>query len=98
MSFPFLYPLKTSENQRFSDVSREYRDGSSAHNGLIQILLQFILISLQIKDYHLNKLWIMDYLTKKIIWINGLNNIHWFYAILVIRLGVALLHLPGSIT
>ena len=21
----FLYPLKTSENQRFSDVSREYR-------------------------------------------------------------------------
>ena len=29
---PFLYPLKTSENQRFSDVFRGYRN--VAYNGL----------------------------------------------------------------
>ena len=31
---PFLYPLKISENQRFSDVSRGYRNGTLVWNGL----------------------------------------------------------------
>ena len=31
---PFLYPLKTSENRRFSNVSRGYRNGTLASNGL----------------------------------------------------------------
>ena len=34
----FLYPLKTSENQRFSDVFRGYKKRSVAWNGLIKIL------------------------------------------------------------
>ena len=29
-SVPFLYPLETSENQRFSDVFRRYRKGTLA--------------------------------------------------------------------
>ena len=29
-SVPFLYPLKTSESQRFSDVFRGYRNGRLA--------------------------------------------------------------------
>ena len=33
-SVPFLYPLKTSENQSFSDVFREYRNGILVQNGL----------------------------------------------------------------
>ena len=36
---PFLYPLKTSENQRFSDVFRGYRNVASAWNGLACSLL-----------------------------------------------------------
>ena len=31
---PFLYPLKTSENQKFSDIFRGYRKGTLAWNGL----------------------------------------------------------------
>ena len=31
----FLYPLKTSENQRFPDVFRGYRNGTLARKGLI---------------------------------------------------------------
>ena len=31
---PFLYPLKTSKNQRFSDVFREYRNKKLAWNEL----------------------------------------------------------------
>ena len=30
---PLLYPLKTSENLRFSDVSRGYRSGTLVKNG-----------------------------------------------------------------
>ena len=33
---PILYPLKTPENQRFSDVFRGYKLGTLATNGLIQ--------------------------------------------------------------
>ena len=32
---PLLYPLKTSENLRLSDVSRGYRSGTLVKNGLI---------------------------------------------------------------
>ena len=32
---PILYPLKTPENQRFSDVFRGYKMGTLARNGLI---------------------------------------------------------------
>ena len=35
--FPFYTPVKTSENQRFSDVFRGYRKGTLAWNGLIKI-------------------------------------------------------------
>ena len=31
---PLLYPLKTSEDLRFSDVFRGYRSGTLAENGL----------------------------------------------------------------
>ena len=30
----FLYPLKTSENQRFSNIFRRFRNGTPARNGL----------------------------------------------------------------
>ena len=33
---PILYPLKTPENRRFSDVFRGYKLGTLATNGLIQ--------------------------------------------------------------
>ena len=33
---PFLNPLKTSGNQRFSDIFRVYRNGTSGGNGLIR--------------------------------------------------------------
>ena len=36
----FLYPLKMTENQRFSDVSRVYRKRPVAWNGLIKTLEQ----------------------------------------------------------
>ena len=32
---PLLYPLKTSENRRFSDVSRGYRSATLVKNGFI---------------------------------------------------------------
>ena len=35
----FLYTLKTSENQRFSDVFRDYRKRPVARNGLNDIKL-----------------------------------------------------------
>ena len=31
---PFLYPLKTAENQRFSDIFRGYKNGKLASKGL----------------------------------------------------------------
>ena len=34
-NIPLLYPLKTSENLRFSDVFWRYRSGTWAENGLI---------------------------------------------------------------
>ena len=36
VNVPFLYPLKTSENQKFSDVSRGYRNGTLSCNELIK--------------------------------------------------------------
>ena len=33
---PILHPLKTPENERFSDVFRGYKLGTLATNGLIQ--------------------------------------------------------------
>ena len=35
-SVPFRYPLKTWENQRFSDVFRGYRNARLAWNGLMR--------------------------------------------------------------
>ena len=35
---PLLYPLKTSENSRFSDGFREYRSGTLVENGLMKKL------------------------------------------------------------
>ena len=35
-SVPLLYPLKTSENLRFSDVFRGYRSGTLVKNRLMQ--------------------------------------------------------------
>ena len=37
-NIPFLYPLKTAENQRFSDVFRGYRNGTLVWNWLITFL------------------------------------------------------------
>ena len=34
-TYLFLYPMKTSENQRFIDIFREYRKRTVAWNGLI---------------------------------------------------------------
>ena len=34
-NIPILYPLKTSENQRFSGVFRDYKMGTLARNGLM---------------------------------------------------------------
>ena len=33
-SVPYLYPLKTLENRRFSDIFRGYRSGTLVENGL----------------------------------------------------------------
>ena len=33
-SVPYQYPLKTSENRRFSDIFRGYRSGTLVENGL----------------------------------------------------------------
>ena len=35
---PLLYPLKTSENRRFSDVFSRYRSGTLVENGLMVVL------------------------------------------------------------
>ena len=37
----FLYPLKTSENQRFSYIFRGYRKRPVAKNGLNRLILKF---------------------------------------------------------
>ena len=33
-SLPFLYPLKISENQRFSDIFKGYKKGALGRKGL----------------------------------------------------------------
>ena len=35
INVPFIYPLETSENLRYSDVFRTYRSGTLVENGLI---------------------------------------------------------------
>ena len=35
INVPFLYPLETSENLRYSEVFRRYRSGTLVENGLI---------------------------------------------------------------
>ena len=46
----FLYPLKTMENQRFSDVFREHRKKPAAWNGLLQDKIKgFITIVVEVK-------------------------------------------------
>ena len=60
----FWYPLKTSENQRFSDVFRGYQKRSVAWNGLSNLY--------KICQAHENKLWNERYLVSilvKILWI-----------------------------
>ena len=47
---PLLYPLKTSENFRFSDVFRGYRSGTLVEMGLLQIkqcVTQLLMVSSQ---------------------------------------------------
>ena len=39
--FPFYTPLKTSENQRFSDVFRGYKKGTLGRNGLMNLVNLF---------------------------------------------------------
>ena len=38
---PLLYPLKTSENRRFSDLFRGYRSGTWVENGLMKLCKDF---------------------------------------------------------
>ena len=40
-SVPFLYPLKTSGNLRFSDVFRGYKKGTLGTNGLMILCHQY---------------------------------------------------------
>ena len=44
INVPFLYPLKTSENLRFCDVFRGYRNGTLAQKGLILTVPQQLFI------------------------------------------------------
>ena len=39
---PLLYPQKTSENRRFSNVLRGYRSGTLVENGLIRVMFSNI--------------------------------------------------------
>ena len=51
---PILYPLKTSENQRFSGGFRRYKMGTLARNGLITylfVLITYLLLN-PIQDGH----------------------------------------------
>ena len=41
VNVPFLYLLKTSENQRFSDVFRGYRKGTFTWNGLQKLVIMW---------------------------------------------------------
>ena len=41
LTFTFLYPLETSENQRFSEVFSWCRNGTLGYNALISIIKQF---------------------------------------------------------
>ena len=43
----FWYPLKTSENQRFSDVFRGYQKRSMTWNGLIAFLVNPIILAVK---------------------------------------------------
>ena len=43
VNIPILYPLKTPENQRFSGVSRGYKMGILARNGLRTLNLRYII-------------------------------------------------------
>ena len=45
----FLYPLKTSENPRFSDVFRGYRNVTLGEYGLIRLILEAKFGSLKMK-------------------------------------------------
>ena len=49
---PFLYHLKTSENQRFSDVFREYRKGTLAWNGLSLLSQKYLLLVFWINKWN----------------------------------------------
>ena len=41
---PFLYPVKISENQRFSNIFRGYRNGTVGQNGLITMSKRLIML------------------------------------------------------
>ena len=56
---PYLYPLKTSENQRVSDIFRGCRKGTLAWNGLS------LLINLSINPFHTNVLFLYPLKTSK---------------------------------
>ena len=52
INFPFLYPLKTSENVWFSGVLRGYRNETLAWNGLYRLPLIIKYENNTIKHYH----------------------------------------------
>ena len=46
----FLYPLKTLENQMFSDAFRGYRKGKLAWNGLLSLKIEVNSLSILIMN------------------------------------------------
>ena len=50
---PLLYPLKISENRRFSDVLRGYRSGTLVANELIWTLISLLLNFLNVQSMQL---------------------------------------------
>ena len=47
----FLYPLKTSENKKFADVSRGYRSVTLAWIGLIKVRMLVVLTAWKVSEY-----------------------------------------------
>ena len=49
----FLYPLKTSENLKVSDVFRGYRKATPSCNGLTDSVLHFVINGIPLKTRHI---------------------------------------------
>ena len=59
-SVPLPYPLKTSENQRFSDVFRGYRSETLVENGLRTFLGPKSRLNFSLNLLHFLKLWVVS--------------------------------------